>query len=208
MPRSPFSAPPSDGWEETLAAARAGCPTAVGHLLEACRPLLVVTAAAACSADLQSKAGASDFVQESMLEGQRDFGAFRGQRLEDLVAWLRQILANNVANFRRHYRGAAMRNVRREVPLPAADSVAVPGETLTANTPGPAERVGRLEQLERLGLAIALLPEESRAVVVWRHHDQLSFEEIGRRLGRTPEGARQVWWRAVQRLRGQLQEGP
>ena len=32
----------------------------------------------------------------------------------------------------------------------------------------------------------------------------LSFEEIGTRLGRTPDGARQVWWRAIQQLRTRL----
>jgi RNA polymerase sigma-70 factor (ECF subfamily) len=197
--------PPPDGWDATLAAARRGCPEALGRLFEACRPLLTVTAAAACPCDLRSKADAADLVQDSLLEGQRDFAAFRGRRPDELLAWLRQVLAHNAANFRRRYRGSARRDVRREVPLPAAGPSAVPGDHLPAAADVPADAVCRQEEVDRLVQAITALPDESRVVVLWRHLDALPFDEIGRRLGRTPEAARQVWWRAVRRLRGLLE---
>jgi DNA-directed RNA polymerase specialized sigma24 family protein len=36
------------------------------------------------------------------------------------------------------------------------------------------------------------LPEDYRAVLAWRYQDDLSFEEIGQRLGRTANVARKL----------------
>ena len=45
---------------------------------------------------------------------------------------------------------------------------------------------------------------EYRQVIVGRYQEQLSFEEIGRRLHRSAEAARKLWWRAIERLRQEL----
>jgi RNA polymerase sigma-70 factor (ECF subfamily) len=200
--RSPSA--PEGGWAECLDAARAGCPDALGRLLERFRPVLLAVAAQARDPALRAKAGESDLVQDSLLEGQQGFHAFRGRRPEELLAWLRQILAHNLANFRRHYRDAGMRDVRRESAFPASASAAVPGDHLADGSDCPAEAAARREEAARLEAAVERLPEPVRVVVVWRYRDGLSFEEIGTRLGRTPEGARQVWWRAVLLLRTQF----
>jgi RNA polymerase sigma-70 factor, ECF subfamily len=44
------------------------------------------------------------------------------------------------------------------------------------------------------------LPPDDQAVVLLRHFDCLSFEEIGRRLDRSPDAARKLWGRAIVRL--------
>jgi RNA polymerase sigma-70 factor (ECF subfamily) len=46
---------------------------------------------------LQSKVDAADLVQETFLEAHRHFTQFRGRTEEELVGWLRQILAANLA---------------------------------------------------------------------------------------------------------------
>jgi RNA polymerase sigma-70 factor (ECF subfamily) len=158
--------------------------------------MLLAIAAQHRDPELRAKAGESDLVQDSLLEGQRDFPAFRGESPHELLAWLKQILAHNLANFRRRYRDAERRTVRRELEFSAATGEVAAGESAT-----PVETVVRREDLARLQVAIDELPEEAREVVVWRQRDALSFEEIGARTGRTPEGVRQVWWRAVNQLR-------
>ena len=41
---------------------------------------------------------ASDIVQQTCMEGHRDFAAFRGQAEGELLAWLRRILEHNAAH--------------------------------------------------------------------------------------------------------------
>jgi DNA-directed RNA polymerase specialized sigma24 family protein len=40
--------------------------------------------------------------------------------------------------------------------------------------------------------------------VIWRHVAQLSWDEIGLRMGNTADAARKVWGRAIQQLRRDL----
>lgn len=196
--------PPEDEWAGCLAAARAGCPDALGQLLERFRPTLLVATVHVLAPDLRGKADEADLVQDALLEGQKDFHTFRGERPEELLAWLKQILSHNLANFRRHYLDVAGRNLRREVPFVSAGSDAVPGAHLASDSVCPDEKAARREEFARLNRAVDRLPDQVRVVVVWRSQDGLSFDEIGRRLDRTAEAARQIWWRAIHHLRSRL----
>ena len=73
---------PAD-WVASLAAARAGSAEALGRLFQQFRPYLLAIAAAELDADLTAKVAPSDLVQETFLEGQRDFAAFRGDQPEE-----------------------------------------------------------------------------------------------------------------------------
>ena len=129
-----------DRW---LRAARVGSSEALGRLLESCRQYLLLVANQECDSDLQAKFGPSDLVQESLLEAQRDFGQFHGRTEGDVLAWLRRILLNNVANVREHYRSAQKRDVGREVRLDAI--LEGPGaEQLIAGEPSRWPRERRL----------------------------------------------------------------
>src|SRR5262245_24657724 len=99
-----------------LPAARAGSPEAMGQAFEACRDYLLRIANEELASDLQAKGGASDIVQETFLEAQRDFGRFAGGTHDELLAWLRQLLLHNMADFTRRYR-TDKRRAGREVAL-------------------------------------------------------------------------------------------
>ena len=86
---------------QRLAAARAGSREALGQVLQACRGYLLLLAERELDPDLQTKGGASDLVQETFLEAQKDFANFQGNSEGELRAWLRQILLHNLANFTR-----------------------------------------------------------------------------------------------------------
>jgi RNA polymerase sigma-70 factor (ECF subfamily) len=191
-------------FEQELTAAHSGCSEAIGRLLEQFRPVLHAVVAAALDRNLQSKADASDIVQDSLLEAHCTFGNFRGQTPEELLAWLKQILLHNLSNFRRQYRETEMRNIRREVGLPTSSPVAVPGDLLASDSVFPVEKAANREELTRLGRALEGLPLAYRRVIAWHQWENQSFEEIGQRLGRSAEGARQIWWRAIQLLRKEL----
>src|SRR5271163_4886949 len=95
---------PANDPDRLLADARAGSRDALGGILEGCRRYLLAIAERQLDPDLRSKGGASDLVQETFLEAQRDFARFQGSSAEELRAWLRQVLLHNVGAFTRRYR--------------------------------------------------------------------------------------------------------
>src|SRR5215510_1175110 len=95
--------------EQLLARAwREGGP-ALGELLELYCHYLYLLARAEIGRRLQSRLDPSDLVQETFLAAHRDFARFRGTTEAELVAWLRQVLAFNLANLVRHYLGTQRR---------------------------------------------------------------------------------------------------
>jgi RNA polymerase sigma-70 factor (ECF subfamily) len=187
-----------------LALARAGSPEALGQVLETFRGYLLLIAAQELDPELRAKGGASDLVQETFLEAQRDFPHFDGTRVEELRAWLRKMLINNVANFTRHYRTVAMRDVGREVSLEAGGSSHERGAGLVANSLSPSEHALAHEQAEAVARARERLAPDYRQVLALRHEGQLTFEEIGQRMQRTANAARMLWLRAVEQLQNEL----
>jgi RNA polymerase sigma-70 factor (ECF subfamily) len=200
-------ASPTSDYGQLLVAARAGSREELGRALEACRHYPLLVAQRHLAPDLQPKGGASDLVQETFLEAQRDFAQFRGTTEAELLAWLSRLLLNNVGNFARRYRDTGMRAVGREVAL-ADDSSAEGGAGPTAAAPSPSEAAAAREQAEGLERALARLPEVYRRVVVLRYHEGRSFEEIGGLMGRSPEAARKLWARAMERLRQEWEGSP
>ncbi len=199
-------AEPEEASQRRLAEARAGSAQALGEALEACRGYLLLVAERELGADLRAKGGASDLVQETFLEAQRDFARFQGASEDDLRAWLRRLLLNNLSNFARHYRGTARRQLGRERAL--ADSQLERGGGLAAGGPSPSGQAMAHEQAQALQEALQRLPDEYRQALALRHQEHLSFEEIGARLGRTANAARLLWLRAVERLQRELGEAP
>jgi RNA polymerase sigma-70 factor (ECF subfamily) len=189
-----------------LSAARAGSPEALGQALEIYRNYLLLVAERELDSVLQAKAGASDLVQETFFEAQRDFVQFHGATEEELRAWLRRLLLNNVANFSRHYH-AGKRQVGRELPLEPGSWSGTPGGGLPADTPSPSGEAVEREQAEEVRRALERLPEKDRQVLRWRYEDQRSFEEIGRLLGCPARSAQKAWARALRHLRQEL-KGP
>jgi RNA polymerase sigma-70 factor (ECF subfamily) len=152
---------------------------------------------------LQGKLDASDLVQETFLEAHRDFAAFRGATEAELAAWLRRVLAHNLANAVRHYRGTRRRDVTLERALAAGleDSSRGLGAAPTARHSSPSQQAARQEERVRVADALGRLPEGYRAVLVLRHLEGLSFPAVARRMGRTLPGVEKLWVRALARLR-------
>ncbi len=174
----------------------------LGQLLDAYRPYLLHIANDSLPEDLRGKAGASDLVQQTFLEAHRDFVGFRGETELELRAWLKQILSHNLANLARQFR-AQKRYVGRELDLSAVDRSLPPPEqgTTASSILGAQEEIGRLDR------ALAELSPEHRQVILLRNRERCSFPEIGRALDRSPDAARKLWARAIERLQEELARG-
>ena len=198
----------SQGGADPLRAARAGSAEALGEALEACRGYLLTVAQRELDPALRAKGGASDLVQQTFLEAQRDFGRFQGKSEAELLAWLRRLLLNNLANFARDYRDTAKRQLDREVGLPQGDS-SRPGDLApTAPGPTPSKQAMAHERTQAVLQALEKLPPDYRQVVLLRYREERSFEEIGQVMGRSANAVRKLWLRAVERLKQDLIELP
>lgn len=189
-----------------LARARAGSSEALGRLMEFSRQYLLLIANEELDSHLQAKGGASDLVQETQLEAVHAFDEFRGETTAALLGWLRQMLLNNVRDFSRRYTGTAKREVGREMSLGEADGSRDLAECLVQDDPSANAVLERQEREQRVERVLADLPEAYQQVVVWHHRENLSFEEIGTRLGRSEGAVRKLWARAIQQLQERLQD--
>ena len=198
----------SESFAQWLPAARAGSPDDLGRMLEACRAYLLTVARRELDPDLQGKNSASDLVQETFLDAQRDFPRFRGDSEAEWLAWLRQMLLNNIGNFTRRYRATQKRQVSGEVPLPREGSSVQAGEGLADDTPSPSEILALQERAEAVTRILAQLPEDYRQVLLLRYQEQLSFEEIAQRMSRSINAVRKLWARAVERFQQEMGSPP
>jgi RNA polymerase sigma-70 factor (ECF subfamily) len=189
-----------------LPAARAGSREALGEALETYRGILLRLAEREIDADLRGKGGASDLVQQTFLDAQRLFPRFEGTTDGEWQAWLRQLLVYNAADFTRRFR-AGKRNAAREAPLPES-SLGLPSG-LPADFSTPSVVASEAEQEAALARALARLQDDYREVLRLRYEEELTFEEIGQRLGgRTPNAARKLWTRAVHELEREMRAPP
>jgi RNA polymerase sigma-70 factor (ECF subfamily) len=184
--------------------ARTGCNEALGRLLNGYLGYLLRIAGDGLDPRLQAKGGASDIVQETFLEAQRDFVRFKGHSERELLAWLRQRVEYRAAKFVRCYRRTAKRSTAREVPLDEGGSSSAYGPGLAADQLSPSERVVAAERDHLLYQAMDRLPDDYRRVLQLRYREGLSFEEIGSVLIRSPNSARKLWARAIERLKCDL----
>ena len=169
-------------FEEVLAEARAGSKAALGSVLEACRHCLLREARRHLRPHLQRKGGASDLVQDTFLEAQRDFSTFHGHSRNELLAWLHRILANTFITGYRKRR----REPRQAVASDYADWHAQGDPLASAARSAEAEALDRLADSEILR-ALRDLPEEFRVAVYLADIEGYAYKEIADIMG-TPIG--------------------
>lgn len=175
--------------------------------LEAHRPYLRLLAQAELNLRLQAKLDPSDIVQQTLLEAHRDRKKFRGRSDREKLAWLRSILAHNIANVYRDYR-SGKRDIAREVPLREAldDSAIRLEKRLAAKVDSPGEGVLRVERVLELAAAMSRLPLIEQDVLTLHYCQDWPLAKIGEQLGKTPAAVASVAYRALQKLRDMLGE--
>ena len=166
----------------------------LGPLLAYYRGYLKVIARLQIGTRLQGKADASDVVQETLLQVHRTFVAFRGSSEQEWLAWLRQTLANTLANLVRRYVHTQARDVRLEKQLhnEIENTSQCLAELVPCQQPSPSKIVMQREQAVILAILIEQLPHDYREVVILRHLQQASFPEIAQHMGRSVEGVKKL----------------
>ena len=180
---------------------------AFGRLFETFRRHLLILAHRELPHALRRKIAPSDVVQETAVDAQRDYPGFRGSTPEECFSWLRSILRNNMVDAVRRYETSQKRAVGREISL---ESEAGRRESAMLDFPHtlPDSSAIRRENADVLASTLTRLPEDYRTVIHLRYWEGLSFPEIGVRLSRSPDAVRKLWYRAVERLKQELNDAP
>ena len=194
--------------EELLARARNGEAEAVDRLLTAQREPLRRMIGARLDPALSARVDASDVVQDVLLEAHRRLNDYLRNPVMPFHLWLRHIAKDHVIDAHRRHRQAQRRSLDREQPLvpavlPDHSSFELAGQVLDQEAT-PATAAIRHELQARLQEALAAMDNDDREIILMRHAEMLSNQEVADVLGLTEAAASMRYLRAVRRLRATL----
>jgi RNA polymerase sigma-70 factor (ECF subfamily) len=191
--------PDSQQTEALLARAAAGDPSAAAQLLARHRDKLSEFVEAHLDPMLRTRVDASDVVQEAQLEASRRLPDFLARRPMPFRLWLRRMAYERLLMLRRQHVDAARRSVEREVHLPDRSSLVL-AQNIIDPGGSPSKGLHLQEQAQRVQQALSQLKEANREVLLMRHYDGLSYDEIACIVGIEAATARKRAGRALVRL--------
>lgn len=189
---------------DVILQAQNGDAKSLGELLGLYRGYLTGLAVSKLDPRLRARCNPSDIVQDTLLEAFRDFPQFRGQAEREFLAWIRQILANNLSRAVQTHLLTNKRDVRRERQMclsPSGSKLERQENWFAGDDASPSSIAQKKEQLNTVLERIAELPGHYREVLVLRHIEDYSFEEIASRLSKSSGAVRMIWLRALEALR-------
>ena len=194
--------------QDLLAQARQGQAGAVDRLLDVHREPLRRVIGLRLDPALAARVDASDIVQDVLLEAHRRLKEYLSNPVMPFRLWLRHIAKDHVIDAHRRHRQAQRRSLDREQPLVPAvladhSSLELAGQLLDPERT-PASAAIQHELQRKLESAIADLDEDDREVILMRHREQLSNQQVADALGLTEAAASMRYLRAVRRLRSVL----
>jgi RNA polymerase sigma-70 factor, ECF subfamily len=169
------------------------------------RDYLSLLAGAHLDPRLRAKIDVSGVIQQTLLEAHQKREALRADHPAQELAWLRRILANNLADELRKL-ATGKRDLARERSLEGQlgqTSARLEG-WLAADQSSPSERAERGEEALRLAEALASLPEAQREALVLQHWHGWSMDEIAGHMGKTRGAVAGLIKRGLQGLRERL----
>jgi RNA polymerase sigma-70 factor, ECF subfamily len=178
--------------------ARQGDQAELGVLLESFRPLIKRMAQQRIGPKLQVRLSDSDLVQETLLSASQNFGAFRGNSIQELRQWLLTIFNARLNDGLRMHLLAE----RRRVGMQKDESVSAQADSGTTAS----SIVMRQEQASLLVDAMLDLPDTDRTILLLRYTEQLGFEEIAQRVNLPLSNVWRRWSRSIVYLRKHLDQ--
>ncbi len=191
--------------QQILDQAKQGDEKAKGELLNRFRPYLNVIAQRMLDDRLQGRMDSADVVQTTYLEASRDFPQFRGESIESLLAWLANILRNNVATAHQEHLVTQKRSARKEVVLRVASesggSSLGMADLIPSESSSPSQRLMRDEAAVVLASCLDKIPETQREAIRMRYLEGMSLKSISDRTGKSEMAVAGLLKRGLRALR-------
>jgi RNA polymerase sigma-70 factor (ECF subfamily) len=200
--------PNSPDTQNLLDHAKQGDAGAVERLLEVHREPLRRMIGLRLDPALAGRVDASDIVQDVMLEVSQRLNDYLRNPNMPFHLWVRHIAKDHMIDAHRRHRQAQRRSLDREQPIvPNAfadqSSLELAAQFIDPEMT-PATAAVRHELQKRMTDAVAKLEESDREIVLMRHYEQLSNQEVATSLGVSEAAASMRHLRAVRRLRAAL----
>jgi RNA polymerase sigma-70 factor (ECF subfamily) len=197
--------PEHDKTQHLLQQARDGDPQAIGQLLDRHRESLRRMISMRLDRRIRQRVDASDIVQDVLVDANRRIQDYLNDPRMPFHLWLRHMARDRVIDAHRRHRANAKRSVDREQAMVAQgtvdhSTVQLIAQLCDANlTPAAAATMHELQT--RFEAAIAQLGEQDQEIVLMRHFEHLSNQEVAQALNLTEPAASMRYLRAMRRLR-------
>lgn len=194
--------------QQVLVRAKLGDESAKGELLNRFRPYLNVIAQRLLDERLQGRMDFADVVQTTFLEATRDFHQFRGDSVESLLAWLRNILRNNVSTAHQQHLAAQKRSARKETIIRIASESGGSSlgmeDVLPSESSSPSQRMMRDEAAVVLAVCMDQIPESQREAIRMRYLEGMTLKEISTRINKSEMAVAGLLKRGLRALRDEM----
>jgi RNA polymerase sigma-70 factor (ECF subfamily) len=155
---------------------------------------------------LQGRLDPADVVQVTFLEAQRDLESFRGEDIASMLAWLRNILRNNIASMHQHHLMTKKRSAHLEAySKTSTDEGQVElVDLLPSETTSPSQRAMRDEVAAELAASLMKLPDTQKEALRLRYLEGWSLKKISDHLQKSEMAVAGLLKRGLQGLRQEL----
>lgn len=201
--------PDSSQTQELLAQARQGDAHAVNALLDRHRVALRRMVELRMDRALTRRVDASDIVQDVMLEANRRLKDYLANPAMPFHLWLRHMAQDRLIDAHRRHRVSQRRSLDREQPLvghaPDRSTLELDAQ-LCDHELTPAAAATWHELQRRFQAAVEELDEQDREILLMRHFEELSNQDVAQSLGLSSAAASMRYLRAMRRLRTLLHD--
>lgn len=203
--------PTHDKTRELLDGAKAGEDDAVNQLMDRHRESVRRMIEMRLDQKIQRRVDVSDVVQEVLVEAHRRLADYLKNPVMAFHLWLRQIAKDRIIDAHRRHRVSGKRSVDREqvLQLRVADDQTTADlcQQLLDPEVTPATAAAQREMARLVEDAIGRLDETDHEILVMRHYEQLTNQEVAQALGLSEPAASMRYLRAIRRLREALAGG-
>ncbi|MCR9292276.1 MAG: sigma-70 family RNA polymerase sigma factor [bacterium] len=203
--------PDGEQTQELLAGAKGGDNAAVDELLDRHRDSLRKMIGMRLDQRIMRRVDVSDVVQDVLVEANRRLQGYLQNPVMGFHLWIRQIAKDRIIDAHRRHRVSAKRSIDREQPMlsagPPDQSTIELAAQLSDPELTPAAAATQRELALHVQDAISQLDDKDREMILMRHYEQLSNQDIAAALDLTEPAASMRYLRALKKLRKVLDEG-
>ncbi|MCP4095695.1 MAG: sigma-70 family RNA polymerase sigma factor [Planctomycetaceae bacterium] len=201
--------PQSPQTEQLIANAKAGDHSAVNQLMDRHRNSLNHLVRMRLDKKVQNRVDVSDVVQDVLVEANRRLQRYLETPVMPFHLWLRQIAKDRIIDAHRRHRVSAKRSVDREQQLFAPgghDQSSIQLASLLGDSKiTPAAAALQKELAKKIEHSISQLEERDSEIIIMRHYEHLTNQEISKILNLSEPAASMRYLRAIRRLRELMQ---